>query len=56
MACQSKQSYQHAVIALLHNAQSVASDVKNAFSVTSQYGSYDKDWTSTFPALDIRRN
>ena len=55
MVSQSRQFYKHAVIALLHKAQSAASDVKYAFSASSEYGSYDKDRTSTFPALNIRR-
>ena len=51
MVCQSTHLYKHAVIALLQNAQSVASDVKYAFIVASQHESYEKDRTSTFPHL-----
>ena len=43
------------VTALLHNAQSAASDVKFAFNVTSEYGSYEQDRTSTFLALNLSR-
>ena len=47
MVCQFKQ---------LDNSKSVASDVKYAIIVASQYQRRNKDCNSTLPALTIRKN
>ena len=51
-----KQVDKYAITARLDNSKSVASDVKYAIIVASQYQRCDKDCNSTLPALTIRKN
>ena len=56
MMCQSEQVNEHAVMALLIDTKSVASDVKHVITIASQCQRHNKDRTSTLSASTIRKN